>query len=398
MTINLVRQARRLRGLAAAVIVAAAANACETLPPNGQEPAWNLTCPVQAGSAVTLVVGARANSPRTRVPDEVQVLLRAAALQGQKVQVIRVDGVPTVALTATFQTEGRNDQIRRRDLENFLTQTVQFVANLQPKQPEADLLGALTQAGQVTPEKGTIVVMDSGLVTTGPLSFRNAGMFGARADDVTAFLKAQHLMPDLTGRSVLFVGLGETADPQPALSGETHDQVGELWHTVAKNAGAVCDGDLRTALTRTAVSAAFPVTVVTPPPVPAFDRCGTTVLPDNSPVGFVVGKAEFRNPAAATTFLDSLAKVLEGYNQQIMLTGTTSSEGSDAANQTLSEQRAAAVKAVLVQLGVAESRVKTHGAGEKWPGREVDMTKDGVLIPAAAARNRSVVVELKCPK
>jgi OOP family OmpA-OmpF porin len=388
----------RVRGLTAALLVAGGLTACSTTDSGGTPAAWNLSCPAKPGTAVTLVVGARANSPQTRLPEEAQALLRAAALEHQKIQVIRLDGVPTVALTATFQTDGRNPQIRQRDLDNFITQTLQFIANLQPKQPEADLLGALTQAGQITPENGTIVVLDSGLVTSGPLNFQNPNMFGAQHAEITSFLEAQHLLPDLKGRSLLFVGLGETADPQPALSGEAHDQVGQLWHAVAKKAGATCDSDLRVALTRNAVTTTVPVSVVKPPPPPIFGDCGTTVMADNSPVGFIVDTAKFRNPAGAKTFLDSLVTVLKGHNQQVVLTGTTSSEGSDAANKTLSEQRAAAVKAVLVQAGVAEGRIKTVGAGEHWPGRETDMTKDGVLIPTAAARNRSVVVELKCQK
>ncbi|MGI5247120.1 OmpA family protein [Dactylosporangium sp. CA-139066] len=385
-------------GAAAAVFALASGSLTSCLEQSTPAPAWALQCPNQTSSALTLVVGSRANSPKTHLPSEVQQLVRGAALQGQKVQVVRVDGVPSVALTATFATNSKNQQLRDRDLENFVSQTVQFADTLQPKQPEADVLGALVQAGQITPDNGTVVVMDSGVSTTGPLSYQNPDMFGADPDQVATFLANQHLMPQLQGRSVLFVGLGETADPQPQLVGDTHDQVSRLWHTIAKKAGASCDADLHTAVPRNSVQTSVAVTVVKPPPPPTFVDCGTTVLSDSSSVGFVVGKAQFRDPGAAKSTLDSLAKTLAGHTQKVTLIGTTSSEGSDEDNQRLSEQRAAAVKDVLVQLGVDAGRIATIGKGEHYEQRETDVDQKGNLIPDKAAHNRSVVVQLTCQK
>lgn len=388
------RWIRRTAALVAAALASVALTGC---PDGDDEPVqWSAPCPEQPGSSLTLVVGARANSPRAQLTDEVRTLIRQAAVREQKVQVVRVDGVPTVALTATFKNEGKNQPIRDRNLQNFVQQTTQFLGDLQPKEPEADLLGALTEAGQITPDGGTIVVLDSGLATVGPLSFRNANMFGAAPEEVVTFLGDQDLMPDLGGRAVVFLGLGETADPQPPLVGSPHKLVGELWQTVAREAGAACVHELRTTLTRAAISTTVPVTVVEPPAPPVWPKCGTTVLADSSPVGFKVGEAEFRDPAAAKATLRALAQTLTGGSQRVTLTGTTSSEGSAGDNQTLSERRAAAVKKVLVELGVAADRVTARGAGEKWPDRKVDMTRDGVLIPTAAAYNRSVVVRLSC--
>lgn len=382
--------------VAAAVVMLASSPLTSCLDNQTADRPWTLACPAQPGSAVTLVVGARANSPRTQLASELQLLVRRAALSQQKVQVVRIDGVPTVALTATFATSGNNDKLRERDLTNFVKQTTQFVSDLQPKEPEADILGALTKAGQITPEGGTIVLMDSGLATAGPLSYKNADMFGADPDQVVAFLTDQHLMPDLKGRNVVLTGLGDTADPQPQLAGNLHEQVGKLWRTVVTKAGAGCVGDLRAAPTRTATATTVAVSIVEPPAPPTFVDCGTTVLADSSAVGFIVGKAEFRDQAAAKSTLQSLATTLIGHTQQVTLIGTTSSEGSDADNQRLSELRSQAVKTVLVQLGVPDSRITAVGKGEHWQGREVDTTKDGVLIPTAAAHNRSVVVQLTC--
>jgi outer membrane protein OmpA-like peptidoglycan-associated protein len=144
------------------------------------------------------------------------------------------------------------------------------------------------------------------------------------------------------------------------------------------------------------VSTPVPVDVVALPKPPVFRECGTTVLANSSPVGFVVDEAEFRDPKAAENTLRQLAGQVAGQSVRIELVGTTSSEGSVEANQGLSERRSAAVKKVLVGLGVAGSRITATGAGERWKGRARDTTADGTLIPGAAARNRSVIVTLAC--
>ena len=43
--------------------------------------------------------------------------------------------------------------------------------------------------------------------------------------------------------------------------------------------------------------------VVKPPAQPVFSDCGTTVLKNNSPVGFVVGTADFRSASGAKTMV-----------------------------------------------------------------------------------------------
>lgn len=67
------------------------------------------------------------------------------------------------------------------------------------------------------------------------------------------------------------------------------------------------------------------------------------------------------------------------------VTGHTSSPGSDAYNQKLSEKRAAAVKAYLVKKGVAADRISAKGYGETMPMAD-NKTKEG------RATNRRVEV------
>ncbi len=67
--------------------------------------------------------------------------------------------------------------------------------------------------------------------------------------------------------------------------------------------------------------------------------------------------------------------------------GHTDSTGTDAFNQTLSEQRAATVAAYLSGRGVQQARLATKGFGESQP-RASNTTEDG------RAQNRRVEIRL----
>jgi len=69
------------------------------------------------------------------------------------------------------------------------------------------------------------------------------------------------------------------------------------------------------------------------------------------------------------------------------IVGHTDSTASDAYNQKLSEKRAKKVKAMLIEQGIAESRLKAEGAGEKMP-IATNTTKEG------RAENRRIEADL----
>ena len=81
-----------------------------------------------------------------------------------------------------------------------------------------------------------------------------------------------------------------------------------------------------------------------------FDLDSSVIRPESRPV------------------LDEVLALLQGEpGWGLTIEGHTDSSGTDAHNQTLSEQRAAAIKAYLVAGGIAESRLTTVGLGESRP-------------------------------
>ncbi len=99
------------------------------------------------------------------------------------------------------------------------------------------------------------------------------------------------------------------------------------------------------------------------------------VLDMPSEVTFATGSANL-DPAFRAT-LDKVASTLTQYEKTYVdVLGHTDSVGSDAYNQTLSEQRAGTVADYLGLKGVQRARLATKGFGESQP-RASNTTEDG---------------------
>lgn len=116
--------------------------------------------------------------------------------------------------------------------------------------------------------------------------------------------------------------------------------------------------------------------------------CGTTITLEDG-VLFDFGKSDIRPEAAAT--LKNLAEVLT--NAKVPLAhiyGHTDSIGDDASNQTLSEERAAAVVSELKKDGVTAT-LDSQGFGESKPVAP-NTNADGSDNPAGRQANRRVEI------
>ncbi|HET7363735.1 MAG TPA: OmpA family protein [Burkholderiales bacterium] len=125
--------------------------------------------------------------------------------------------------------------------------------------------------------------------------------------------------------------------------------------------------------------------VVVPPPAPVKRTVAVTLGADAT---FDTGKADLKPQGRAK--LDDVAAKLTDASVTIdsmIVTGHTDNVGSAAANQKLSEQRAAAVKTYLVGKGLDGSKIRTQGKGLTQPVAD-NKTAQG------RAQNRRVEVEV----
>lgn len=389
--------------LAAALAVAASLSACSLLTQEVEPlpvPQLPSGCTVATDKPVTLVIGARMGSPKPALPEEIRKLVATVIDKNQKVQLVRVDGQPNVAAGVTPNITAESPPKRRAEVESLLRQIDTAVSKLVPRTAEANVLGALTEAAHVTPEGGTVVLIDSGIATSGPFTFRKKTMFGANPAEVADYLASQQVLPALSKRSVVLAGVGNTAEPQAVLDESMRKTVVALWQAVVAKAGASCTADVPVQTRRDRFETPVPVTTVELPDAqPEFTSCGATVLDDSGSVGFVPDEAVFRDQTAAERTLKQLADKMNADRMTANLVGNTSSFGTSEPDRVdLSNRRAEAVKAVLTRMGVSAALITTRGDGSTGKYHVNDREPGGALKPAEAAANRSVVVELACPR
>lgn len=373
----------------AGLAVAAVAASCGI----GDSTSSGAAIPTDADT-LAIVVGGRANMVPPSVTAAVQRALDDASDDGDVATVIVADGMPNAEAPLPLATANDNDLYRadqRRQLNAAVTAA-------QAQEPEVDLLAALALAARATSANTgdrTIVVIDSGLQTAGALRFQDAdgALLGADPKEVVDYLSAQRQLPDLHGTTVLLSGLGDTEAPQDALPQHMRAALVDLWRTVVTTAGGdvqVVETPLPLGKVRTGLPSVTPVpiqqvTAGPPPPV--------QVLTDGV-VGFVPDQATFRDPIVAEQVLKPYVAALTS-GRTLVITGTTASVGAEPGRIALSHDRANAVRDLLVRLGAPAASIQTNGVGTDFPEFVPDRDAQGNLVPANAAQNRRVVLELR---
>ena len=100
-----------------------------------------------------------------------------------------------------------------------------------------DLLNTMLEASRVTSPPATMLLLTSGVTTSGGFDLRQVGWAEPPASAAAA-LKQRGLLPDLAGWTVIFSGLGETAGRQPALPLPQQTTLASYWLAICHAAGA----------------------------------------------------------------------------------------------------------------------------------------------------------------
>ena len=344
-----------------------------------------------------VLASATANEPAPALAASDLGLLQGAAGASNQALAYVVNpstGAPVTVSLTPRRPDGQVDYGPDRDsrIGQNLSQ-VQHVVGDQAASGPFDLLTMMANAIRVTPQPGTLLIVSSGVSTAGGFNLRDVGWDANPATIATA-LKQRGLLPDLSGWNVVFSGLGDTAGQQPALPLPQRTTLSQYWLAICRAAGAaVCRTDEMTRPDPPSHSTT-PVPVV---PVPAV----TSVRgPGNSTDVSVPSDQLFAfNSAAllpgADTVLSPLAAKARAGGQAVSITGYASPDGGSAAyNKLLSEQRALAVRARLIALGVPAGQISSvRGLGTDGVSPQACET-NGQLNEATCAQFRRVMIAL----
>ena len=350
----------------------------------------------QAGNVI-VVATATANEPGANLPAGFDQVLKAAndshqgglsvlLPRGGRAEVV---GDP-VTVRVLRDGEDENDpELLAQGLQNISAEVATRINALASNEPVLDLLTGLNEAARRAP-KSTIVALSSGLQTTGLLDFAGLGWeFNDSA--VIDNLRAKGFLPDLKGKSVMFVGLGQTSGTaQSALPEPIRKQVESLWLDICRAGGAQnCAQAQPMSVTPTRSTTPAKVVGVPTFTLPALPAQGVVDVPIPTAALFAPDSAELLPEADGQ--LGALAADLRDRGAAIDLVGHTWAVGPADTARDLSRRRAQAVADALTRRGLAAASIRSvTGVGYDQP-----IGPPGADDSQTAAANRVVVITVR---
>ena len=373
-----------------------------------------------AASSVAIVLGAHSNSCDVNLNSlMVKETVSGAIETFGFVSVISIDGKPDLIAADLYAVPERyrdgNPQLLMEMAHKKTANLLNGLTQVRANDPEVDTLEALRLAVRTlesAPDNSekVILVLDTGLSTTGLLDFRN-NLISAEPQAIANLLTEKQAIPDFSGITVKWQQLGDVHSPQPILTPAQVKKLEEIWKAVIEKTGGVFESS-RAVANPGCVGGELPTVSVVelPPEAPVvFDPVDvkraviqpkkTVEVSDdvfNQPrflsseqVRFVGDSDVYLDPKAAIEAIKPIAEYMaENSSFTMLLIGTTAGDDHNDYSINLSNDRANAVRRTLVSLGVEEKRILTLGLGSADPWHIYGVGKSGEL----AAQNRKVVL------
>jgi len=251
---------------------------------------------------------------------------------------------------------------------------------------DVDLLRVIDDAAR----SGTarILVLSAGLSVVDPLDLRVAG-WDRDPGELARELAGAGRLPDLTGRTVVFTGLGRTAGRQPALGPYEQARLRAIWLALCTAAGGRCSVDDGVRDFGRPVSSLDPPVVAVPAPVTTGD---TVSVPTS--VLFGPDSCALVDRAAALDVLAPIGARLRTGAITVAISGRTAPVGPGDGLE-LSACRARAAAALLHDLDVPDRAVTSaRGDGDLLDPPAASRDARGVLDRDKLAALRRVVFTL----
>lgn len=389
---------KRLTALLSALLLAAALTACGS---KSEEPPKIAQCIAIANTANSREL----NLTHSLIQERVQDVFRGYGY----LSLVRIDGSPALLAGESCDIPQQHKKAAASKLEadakNNTAALLNRLGEIRAEAPEADYLEGLrlaarSLAGLTGYDKKEILMAGTGLSTAGTLDFRN-NLLSAQPEALADLLEQRQELPDLSGITVTWIHLGETASPQPDLSQAQKAKLRQIWQTIVERSGGsfVCmdvlsgAGKADASLPVSVVELAPQEPIVFAPEEPAMLESPLVLTEEQ--VCFVGDQATYLHPEEAAEVLAPIADYLRrNESLRVVLAGTTAGDSTGDYCDRLSLDRANTVRNTLIGMGISEGRITTLGLGSHDPWHIYGAGTDG---PLAAANRKVVILDAASP-
>ena len=326
-----------------------------------------------SSSNIAIVYASRGNSG-VCITDigEVRDAVETTVTDEGFVAAVLADGKPQV-IKANFTLESENGT----RLRNEINGNVDGVINMDYSAltEECDLFDAIVYADRAlgsasNPDReNMVVVIDSGIATSGPVNFTQPATRNALLDPdsyASSLVDEGYLTTFQNIDKVVWYGMGVTSTPQENPVAGTVAAMQDLYTAIFNKAG-VEDVVYKTATEGLVDSGSLPLVTAIDMPRVSDKKIGDSLSLDEREAAFTFksGMSEFNDPDAARQALEIyIEQLLDFPDLKVTIYGYTDTKGSEELNKTLSKKRADAVRDLLVSSGVSKKQIVTVGKGE----------------------------------
>ncbi|MCR5836272.1 MAG: OmpA family protein [Lachnospiraceae bacterium] len=330
------------------------------------------------------------------------------------VSFVRVDGKSEIVDNRSLDIEEKykkaSDSRLKIDARKRATEVLEDLKAIKAEYEEVDYLEGIRNAADSLGSldesytSKSIICCGTGFQTTGYLDFRN-NLLSASPEAIVELLEEREALPDLSGITVYWMGMGQVAEPQEKLNPKQMKKLQSIWEAVIEASGgefqpnkyisasAESDNKELPAVSVIDLPDEEPITfheeIVESKNDTADDFLSEPVALTEERVKFIADKAEYSDESKVKKVLKPIAQFLNNNkNVNILLAGTTAGDNNDKTAISLSEMRAATVKNTLVELGVEDNRIITIGLGSGDPWHVYGAGYEGKI----ASENRKVVI------
>lgn len=341
------------------------------------------------------------------------------------IAVVNADGIPDVVLASSFDIDDKYKSASAERLDmDARAKTTNLIAGMQSviaSDPEVDYMAALNLAVRTMSslegyDSKTIVVIGTGLSTTGVLDFQN-NLISADPNTIVELLKQKGEILAFDGITVYWQQLGDVAAPQQALTSAQRNKLQQIYGGIVEAgsgtfvyneiiANPVNEGTAYPMVTPVELPSDTPISFEPEMlnPEETENVLAEPVVLTEAQVTFIGDTAKYRHPEEAESVLKPIADFLMSNDITILLCGTTAGDGNSAYTMELSQARADAVKQSLVDLGVDPSRIIVVGLGSTDPwhvygiptsDKAASCNRKVVLLDASSQTAQEVLAEIE---